>query len=81
MFHIHEVVTVICHAYPEHLPDCGRDLKKDRFYHGFHPYLHDALSFAMAELLEREQAHPSFCLLYTSPSPRDATLSRMPSSA
>ena len=23
----------------------------------------------------------SFCLLYTSPSPRDATLSRMPSSA
>ena len=29
-----------------------------------------------AELLER-----SSCLLYTSPSPRDATLSRMPSSA
>ena len=25
--------------------------------------------------------HPSICLLYTSPSPRDATLSRMPSSA
>ena len=25
--------------------------------------------------------HGSFCLLYTSPSPRDATLSRMPSSA
>ena len=25
--------------------------------------------------------HPLFCLLYTSPSPRDATLSRMPSSA
>ena len=24
---------------------------------------------------------PKFCLLYTSPSPRDATLSRMPSSA
>ena len=24
---------------------------------------------------------PPFCLLYTSPSPRDATLSRMPSSA
>ena len=27
------------------------------------------------------QALPYFCLLYTSPSPRDATLSRMPSSA
>ena len=26
-------------------------------------------------------AEPSACLLYTSPSPRDATLSRMPSSA
>ena len=26
-------------------------------------------------------AEASFCLLYTSPSPRDATLSRMPSSA
>ena len=26
-------------------------------------------------------AYPSTCLLYTSPSPRDATLSRMPSSA
>ena len=25
--------------------------------------------------------HPLSCLLYTSPSPRDATLSRMPSSA
>ena len=25
--------------------------------------------------------HPNICLLYTSPSPRDATLSRMPSSA
>ena len=26
-------------------------------------------------------AQPGICLLYTSPSPRDATLSRMPSSA
>ena len=26
-------------------------------------------------------AHPHFCLLYTSPSPRDGLLSRMPSSA
>jgi len=26
-------------------------------------------------------AEPTACLLYTSPSPRDATLSRMPSSA
>ena len=42
----------------------------------------------MLELRKDEKANSvtsvskdSFCLLYTSPSPRDATLSRMPSSA
>ena len=65
MLCIHNAVTVICHAYLERLPDCGRDLKKDRFYHGLCPYLHDALSFVMAELPEREQAHPTFGTLYT----------------
>ena len=50
--------------YPEHLPD-RQDLKKDRFYHRLHPYLHDALSFAMAELPKREQACPTFDTLYT----------------
>ena len=49
----------------EHLPDCGRDLKKDHFYHGLHPYLHDSLNFAMAELPKREQACPTFDTLYT----------------
>ena len=42
-----------------------------------------------AEIANRGQQHvsellrslPGICLLYTSPSPRDATLSRMPSSA
>ena len=34
-----------------------------------------------AHLDETMGVHPFFCLLYTSPSPRDATLSRMPSSA
>ena len=29
----------------------------------------------------QDQFKASYCLLYTSPSPRDATLSRMPSSA
>ena len=65
MLHIHDAVTVIHHAYPEPLPDQGRDLKKDRFYHGLCPYLHDALSFVMAELSEREQACPTFDTLYT----------------
>ena len=65
MLHIHDAVAVIHCAYPECLPDCGRDLKKDHFYHGLHPYLHDALSFAMVEMPKREQAHPTFDTLYT----------------
>ena len=32
-------------------------------------------------LIKDIQVHPSSCLLYTSPSPRDGLLSRMPSSA
>ena len=36
MIHIHDMVAVIRHAYPECLPDHGRDLKKDHFYHGLH---------------------------------------------
>ena len=65
MLRIHDMVVVICRVYPERLPDRGRDLKKDRFYHGLCPYLHDALSFAMAELPKREQARPMFDTLYT----------------
>ena len=65
MLHIHNTVTVICCTYPECIPDQAWELKKDRFYHGLHPYLHDALRFAMAELPKREQAHPTFDTLYT----------------
>ena len=65
MLRIHDMVMVIHRTYPECLPDRGRDLKKDRFYHGLCPYLHDALSFAMVELPEREQACPTFDTLYT----------------
>ena len=65
MLHIHEAVVVICCVYPECLPDRGQDLKKDRFYHRLCPYLHDALSFAMAELPKKEQAHATFDTLYT----------------
>ena len=64
MLCIHKAVAVICRAYLEHLPDRGRDLKKDCFYHGLCPYFHDAFSFAMAELPKREQACPTFDTLY-----------------
>ena len=65
MLCIHDAVVVIPCTYPEQLPDRGRDLKKDHFYHGLCPYLHDVLSFEMAELPEREQAHSTFDTLYT----------------
>ena len=64
MLHMHEAVAVIRCMYPDRLLNRGRDLKKDRFYHGLCPYLHDALSFAMAELPEREKACPMFDTLY-----------------
>ena len=40
-----------------------------------------ALVYAFAEGLLVQSTMQHTCLLYTSPSPRDATLSRMPSSA
>ena len=40
-----------------------------------------AHSVADAVKIVKDNAKVKFCLLYTSPSPRDATLSRMPSSA
>ena len=50
---------------PRMPPGQGVGSEEDRFYHGLHPYLHDALSFAMAELPKREQACPTFDTLYT----------------
>ena len=41
----------------------------------------ERLDGSLDDLLETVPNIPLVCLLYTSPSPRDATLSRMPSSA
>ena len=43
--------------------------------------LHMQLSYKQAIEIAEEELIENVCLLYTSPSPRDATLSRMPSSA
>ena len=63
---------------------------------GLHPYqrpsdtpyvalgvraIRQALADAGLQWSDVESAYTGTCLLYTSPSPRDATLSRMPSSA
>ena len=47
--------------------------------YGLHPDTHD-IDYDQVRDLAKEH-NPKICLLYTSPSPRDATLSRMPSSA
>ena len=44
-------------------------------------YLHSRLLERAAKLSDSMGGGSMTCLLYTSPSPRDATLSRMPSSA
>ena len=58
-------------------PHCATDLKNRKYL--------DFLEFLMAngivENLDFFDQDVYSCLLYTSPSPRDATLSRMPSSA
>ena len=43
--------------------------------------LPEGIELADEEAMEVETEEYRHCLLYTSPSPRDATLSRMPSSA
>ena len=48
-------------------------------YHSLHR-ISDSLDIEV-DTIYFDEAHNSVCLLYTSPSPRDATLSRMPSSA
>ena len=53
-------MAVICHAYPEWISDKGKNLTKNQFYHCLLPSLHDAFSFAMADLPEWEQANMRF---------------------
>ena len=46
--------------------------RQNAFPNETRPYIDESVSY---------DGYPQNCLLYTSPSPRDATLSRMPSSA
>ena len=64
MLRVHEAVAVVKCAYPDQLPNEGEGLRRDHFYYGLIPSLRDALSFMMADLLEREQADTSFNTLY-----------------
>ena len=64
MLRVHEAVAVVKHAYPNQVPNEGEGLRRDHFYYRLTPNLRDALSFAMADLPEREQADTSFDTLY-----------------
>ena len=64
MLRVHEAVAVVKHAYPDQVPNEGEGLRRDCFYYGLIPSLRDVLSFAMADLPEREQADTSFDTLY-----------------
>ena len=64
MLRVHEVVAVVRHAYPDKVPNGGERLSHNHFYYGLLPSLKDMLSFAMADLPERDQADTSFDTLY-----------------
>ena len=64
MLRVHEAVAVVKRTYPDQVPNEGEGLRRDRFYYGLTPSLRDALSFAMADLPEREQTDTSFGTLY-----------------
>ena len=63
MLRVHEAVAVVKRTYPNQVPNEGEGLRRDHFYYRLTPSLRDALSFAMAELPERE-ADTSFDMLY-----------------
>ena len=65
------------------LPDLRRQDKKNRqnSTDDLDPFVQQKLEAQMITLFSSAQSLYNHCLLYTSPSPRDATLSRMPSSA
>ena len=73
---------VIAHKYEEYQNALaeGKDAGEVLDDLGFNLYCCRRMFVGHIDLID-EVAPFSICLLYTSPSPRDATLSRMPSSA
>ena len=57
------------------------NIKKEDRILNFSDFQKQEIKFDIEKLQEAYHQIVKICLLYTSPSPRDATLSRMPSSA
>ena len=64
MLRVHKAVAVVKRTYPNQVPNEGEGLRRDCSTMDSPPSLRDALSFAMADLPEREQADTSFDTLY-----------------
>ena len=65
MLCMHEAVVVIRRAYLESLTNQDKNFLQDHFYNGLLPSLHEALGFAVADLLVRKQTRTTFDTLYT----------------
>ena len=63
------------------MSDCGCGRSPTGKCVGWHNLTEEQYQEKKAAYEAKQAAKSSACLLYTSPSPRDATLSRMPSSA
>ena len=64
------------HAHPEILESVNEKMINGTSFGA--PHLGE---IELAKIVKKRFTHMDFCLLYTSPSPRDGLLSRMPSSA
>ena len=67
-------------AYPEFLPWCSAARLRSTVLEGSSEILEADLVISFKVFRERFGSRVTFCLLYTSPSPRDVEESRMPSS-
>ena len=64
MLRVHEAEAVVKCTYPDQVPNEWEGLRRDCFYYRLIPSFRDVLSYAMADLLEREQVDTSFDTLY-----------------
>ena len=80
--HVGEVATIL-HSCFDWLPHSDGIFQGDFIgFGGSDEYTPNTITYKFDEVISQEIiVAPHTCLLYTSPSPRDATLSRMPSSA
>ena len=73
-----DIPIAITNIHPDN-GNCGA--ANPEYFHGYTPIGEPDIGYDGRTVPLIAQANVNICLLYTSPSPRDATLSRMPSSA